>query len=333
LEISGKTGGFKFSGGLVGYPVFAQQAYSTPISPTGTVVCANCHLSTLSTGLSLPYGVGSDSVFESIVSAPYPRSSSQLSDNGTASALNLGGVISLPEGFSLPTKSRLPRELSLKTQGRFIEPYSKEQTNIMLIGPVEGQKNRDLLFPALSPKPDTSAYTRYSVDSAANRGRGQVYPAGDGSNSSGLRVSKARSGLVSSRVGGSKAEELMIVGYPATTSSYEGYTSPGSSESASSASESAVRRTEKKTVKRFKRLVPGCAPKNLTLGGSIMSGDEVFEASTSSGLGQCGGSILVRDSSRITSLIVGLFTIAMTQLMLSSKKTQLLKVQLSEAII
>ena len=57
---------------------------------------------------------------------------------------NIGGFIVLPRGFSLPAKTRLSRSLFKKIKGSFIQPYTKEKINFMLVGPVESNINRDL---------------------------------------------------------------------------------------------------------------------------------------------------------------------------------------------
>merc|ERR1711976_1147608 len=144
---------------------------------------------------------------------PLPKASFQLSETGTLSTLNVGGLIALPEGFSLPAKTRLPRSLSRKTKGSFIQPYTKEKTNIMLVGSVESSTNRDLLFPALTPMPDVSLYQSSEVVSWANRGRGQIYPSGVDSNSRNILVKKSRDGRVVSRVVGSSTEDIRIGAY------------------------------------------------------------------------------------------------------------------------
>merc|ERR1711879_14106 len=193
-----------------GFPVYAQQYYTSPFGATGNAVCVNCHLSTLTSGLNLPNAVSPDTVFESILSVPLPKASFQLSETGTLSTLNVGGLIALPEGFSLPAKTRLPRSLSRKTKGSFIQPYTKEKTNLMLVGPVESSTNGDLLFPALTPMPDVALYQSSEVVSWANRGRGQIYPSGVESNSRNILVKKSRSGRVLSRILGSYADEIKL---------------------------------------------------------------------------------------------------------------------------
>jgi apocytochrome f len=54
-----------------------------------------------------------------------------------------------------------------------------------VIGPIAGEKNREIIFPILSPNPEKSKnifYVKYPIYVGANRGRGQIYPAGDKTN-------------------------------------------------------------------------------------------------------------------------------------------------------
>merc|ERR1712031_147670 len=76
-------------------------------------------------------------------------------------------------------------ELKAKTKGVFIQPYSKTKTNILVVGPIIGDKNREITFPILSPDPAQNKdvhFLNYPVYVGGNRGRGQVYPSGEKSN-------------------------------------------------------------------------------------------------------------------------------------------------------
>merc|ERR1712086_587455 len=167
------------------YPVFAQNAYQNPREATGRIVCANCHLAQKPTEVEVPQAVLPDTVFETVVSVPYDLSNKQITVGGTRGSLNVGAVVILPEGFKLAPKDRLSDELKAKTKGVFIQPYSKEKPNILVVGPISGNKYQDIVFPVLSPDPATNKdvnFLNYPVYVGGNRGRGQVYPTGEKSN-------------------------------------------------------------------------------------------------------------------------------------------------------
>merc|ERR1711901_18488 len=91
----------------------------------------------------------------------------------------------MPEGFKLAPKERISAETKAKTKGVFISPYSKDKPNILVVGPINGDKNREIVFPILSPDPAQSKevnYLNYPIYVGGNRGRGQVYPSGEKSN-------------------------------------------------------------------------------------------------------------------------------------------------------
>merc|ERR1712087_803004 len=129
------------------YPVFAQQAYESPREATGRIVCANCHLAQKPVEVEVPQAVLPDTVFETVVSIPY--------------------------------------DLKATTKGVFISPYSKSKPNVLVVGPIQGDKNQEVVFPVLAPDPAQNKevnYLNYPIYVGANRGRGQVYPSGEKSN-------------------------------------------------------------------------------------------------------------------------------------------------------
>ena len=143
------------------YPVFAQQAYQNPREATGRIVCANCHLAQKPTEIEVPQAVLPDTVFEAVVSVPYDLSNKQIQANGTKGALNVGAVLILPEGFQLAPKDRLTPEIKAKTKGVFVQPYSKEKPNILVVGPIPGAKNQQIVFPILAPDPAQNDKVNY----------------------------------------------------------------------------------------------------------------------------------------------------------------------------
>nr|YP_010337335.1 cytochrome f [Pulvinaster venetus]UNJ16920.1 cytochrome f [Pulvinaster venetus] len=167
------------------FPIFAQQAYENPREATGKIVCANCHLAQKPVSIEVPKSVLPDSVFEAAVKIPYDNNSKQILANGSKGSMNLGTVIILPEGFKLAPSDRLDAELKEKLKGVYIQPYSTQYNNILVVGPVPGNQNQEIIFPILSPDPskDKSVhFIKYPIYVGANRGRGQIYPSGEKSN-------------------------------------------------------------------------------------------------------------------------------------------------------
>jgi len=167
------------------FPIYAQQAYENPREANGRIVCANCHLAQKPTEFEAPTSVLPDSVFETVVKIPYDTTKKQVLGNGQKGGLNVGAVMILPEGFKLAPKTRLDEELKAKTKGVYITPYSPTKENILVVGPISGDKYQDIVFPLLSPDPEKNKdvfYVKYPIYVGANRGRGQVYPTGEKTN-------------------------------------------------------------------------------------------------------------------------------------------------------
>nr|YP_009545337.1 cytochrome f [Mallomonas splendens]AYO28491.1 cytochrome f [Mallomonas splendens] len=167
------------------FPIYAQQAYENPREANGRIVCANCHLAQKPTEIEAPTSVLPDTVFEAAVKIPYDISKKQIVGNGQKEGLNVGAIVILPEGFKLAPKNRLEKEFLAKTKGVFITPYSKTKENILVVGPINGEKNQEIIFPILTPDPEKDKnvfYVKYPIYVGANRGRGQVYPTGEKTN-------------------------------------------------------------------------------------------------------------------------------------------------------
>jgi len=167
------------------FPIYAQQAYQNPREANGRIVCANCHLAQKPTEFESPQAVLPNSVFETLVEIPYDVTKKQILGNGQKGGLNVGAVVILPDGFKLAPKDRLTAELKEKLKGVYITPYSPTQENILVVGPIGGEKNREIVFPILSPDPakdKNTFFVKYPIYVGANRGRGQVYPTGEKTN-------------------------------------------------------------------------------------------------------------------------------------------------------
>jgi len=167
------------------FPIYAQQAYENPREANGRIVCANCHLAQKPTEIESPSSVLPDTVFETVIKIPYDTTKKQILGNGQKGGLNVGAVVILPEGFKLAPKTRLEESLKAKIKGVYITPYSPTKENILVVGPIAGEKNQEIIFPILSPDPEKEKnvfYVKYPIYVGANRGRGQLYPAGDKTN-------------------------------------------------------------------------------------------------------------------------------------------------------
>jgi apocytochrome f len=167
------------------YPVFAQQNYSNPRAANGKLACANCHLNQKAIEIEAPQAVLPNSVFEVAIKVPYDVTKQQIGANGKKADLNVGGILMLPEGFKLASKSQTPEEVKIKNKGVFISPYSTELDNIFVVGPIAGKTHQELIFPVVAPDPEKNSevkYLTYPFYAGGNRGRGQVYPTGEKSN-------------------------------------------------------------------------------------------------------------------------------------------------------
>jgi apocytochrome f len=167
------------------YPVFAQQNYSNPRAANGKLACANCHLNQKAIEIEAPQAVLPNSIFEVEIKVDYDTNLKQIGANGKQADLNVGGILILPKGFKLASKSQIPEEIKAKNKGVFISPYSTEFDNILVVGPIAGKNHQELIFPVVAPDPSTNSeikYLTYPFYAGGNRGRGQVYPTGEKSN-------------------------------------------------------------------------------------------------------------------------------------------------------
>ena len=176
------------------FPVYAQQAYDNPREPTGRIVCANCHLATKPTQVEVPQAVLPDTVFEAVVKVPYDKDAQQVLGNGQKGPLNVGAVLMLPEGFKIAPPDRIPEEMQEETSGMFYQSYKPDTDNIVVVGPIPGDKYQEMVFPVLSPDPATDSnihFGKYQIHVGGNRGRGQIYPTGDKTNNGVVTASAA----------------------------------------------------------------------------------------------------------------------------------------------
>ena len=279
--------------------MFAQQAYESPREATGRIVCANCHLAQKPVELEVPQAVLPDTVFETVVSIPYDTSVKQVTASGAPGPLNVGAVLILPEGFKLAPKERIPAELKEKTKGVFIQPYSKTKQNILVVGPILGEKNREITFPVLSPDPAQNKdvnFLNYPVYVGGNRGRGQVYPSGEKSNNT--IVTSTVGGKVTSIEPGEKGKTLV-----------------------------AVAATSGETVTQT---VPTGLTTAVKVGEVIKADQPLTYDPNVGGFGQGETEIILQNPNRVKGMIAFFFTVTVAQILLVLKKKQFEKVQAAE---
>ena len=296
--VLGILGSFFFPKVTYAYPVFAQQAYQNPREATGRIVCATCHLAQKPVEIEVPQAVLPDTVFETVVSIPYEKGTKQIGANGSKASLNVGSVLILPEGFTLAPKDRLSDDIKKKTKGVFVQPYSKERPNILVVGPISGDKNQEIVFPVLSPDPATNKnvnFLNYPVYVGGNRGRGQVYPTGEKSNNNAYTATAA--GQITAIEPGEKGTTILTLA-----------TANGD--------------------------VTQTIPKGLDLSVKLKDTVKVDEPLTLNpnvgGFGQSETEIVLQNPNRVKGMIVFFFTVTVAQILLVIKKKQFEKVQAAE---
>jgi apocytochrome f len=281
------------------YPVFAQQGYANPRAANGKLACANCHLNQKAIEIEAPQAVLPNSVFEIEIKVPYDTSRKQIGANGKAADLNVGGILILPKGFKLAAKSQISPEVKAKNKGVFISPYSTEYDNILIVGPIAGKTHQELIFPVVSPDPESDSdvkYLTYPLYAGGNRGRGQVYPTGEKSNVNAFGATQA--GQVSEIVETEKGDSnITIVSSTGTQTSQ-------------------------------------IVPKGLTLlvkQGDLVKADQPLNVDPNAGgFGQEETEIVLQKPARIIGYLAFCFCVLLTQILLILKKKQFEKVQAAE---
>ncbi|KAD4981684.1 hypothetical protein E3N88_18355 [Mikania micrantha] len=197
IELFGPTR-YQWDQGYFQQEIYRRQGYENPREATGRIVCANCHLANKPVDIEVPQAVLPDTVFEAVVRIPYDTQLKQVLANGKKGGLNVGAVLILPEGFELAPTDRISPEIKEKMGNLSFQSYRPNQKNILVIGPVPGQKYSEITFPILSPDPATKKdihFLKYPIYVGGNRGRGQIYP--DGSKSNNTVYNATASGIVS----------------------------------------------------------------------------------------------------------------------------------------
>nr|UXE31221.1 apocytochrome f [Ostreobium quekettii] len=285
------------------FPIFAQQNYSNPREANGRIVCANCHLAQKPVEIEVPQSVLPDTVFEAVVKIPYDQQVKQVLANGKKGDLNVGAVLVLPEGFELAPKNRISPELKKKVNKLFFQPYSKEQKNILVVGPVPGSKYQEMVFPILSPDPSKNkniSYLKYPIFVGGNRGRGQVYA--DGSKSNNTIYSASAAGKITNIQ--NLEENGQDKGYAITIT-----TSTGDN--------------------RVEQVPPG--PTLIVKEGDTIQIDQSLTNNPNvGGFGQRDTEVVLQNPARVQGFLIFLICILLTQIFLVLKKKQFEKVQLFE---
>jgi apocytochrome f len=280
------------------FPIYAQQAYENPREANGRIVCANCHLAQKPTEYEAPTSILPNTIFETVVKIPYDLNSKQILGNGQKGGLNVGSVVILPEGFKLAPKNKLNEELKIKTKGVYITPYSPSKENILVVGPIAGEKNQTIVFPILSPDPavdKNTFFVKYPIYVGANRGRGQINPTGEKSNNNAFLA--IASGKIKEIKTSEKLNEIVIL------------TAAGDLKTQTIPKEIDLIIKENQTVLQ---------DQPLTINPNV------------GGFGQTETEIVLQDPLRIYGFLAFSVTVIVSQSMLVFKKKQYEKVQLAE---
>lgn len=281
------------------FPLYAQQGYDDPREATGRIVCANCHLAQKAVEVETPQSVLPNTVFEAKVKIPYDTKSEQILGNGKKGPLNMGAVLILPDGFKLAPKNLISEELKEKTKGTYIQPYSTDKNNILVVGPIPGNKNKEIIFPILSPDPSTNKkvhFLKYPIYVGGNRGRGQLYPTGDKSNNN--TITSLFSGIVKSINQSTQGDYNIEI------------------------------------LERDGHITNQIIPRGLNLiiseGNDLTFNQAITSDPNIGGFGQSETEIVLQSPERIKSMIVFFFAVTLAQILFVLKKKQWEKVQAAD---
>jgi apocytochrome f len=205
----------------------------------------------------------------------------------------------LPEGFKIAPEDRIPEEMKEKVGGVYFQPYKEGEENVVIVGPLPGEQYQEIVFPVLSPNPATDKgihFGKYPVHVGANRGRGQVYPAGNKSNNNIYNAPKA--GQVTQIA---KAEDG---GYQVTIQTAEGET--------------------------LTETIPVGPELIVSEGQEVVANEALTSNPNVGGFGQADKEVVLQDSARIKWLMLFIGAIMLSQTLLVLKKKQIEKVQAAE---
>ena len=240
-----------------------------------------------------------DSVFTASVKVPYEEGIKEIGADGSEVQLQVGAVVMLPDGFTLAPQDRWTDEIKEETEGVYFTQYSDEQPNILLVGPIPGDQNQEIVFPVLSPDPATDSnihFGKYQIHVGGNRGRGQVYPTGEKSNNT-VFTAPAEGKVASIDAGDNGASVVTIQAADGTSTS--------------------------ETIPVGPQLL-------VNVGDSVAAGDAITNDPNVGGFGQVDAEIVLQNPVRIYGLLAFFAAVAIAQIMLVLKKRQIEKVQAAE---
>ena len=283
------------------YPFWAQQNYENPREATGKIVCANCHLANMTTQAEVPQSVGADSVFTAAVKVPYKKGTQEIGADGSEVPLQVGAIVMLPDGFKLAPQDRWTEKIKEETKGVYFTQYSEEQENIILVGPLPGDQNKEIVFPILSPNPSTDSniqFGKYSIHVGGNRGRGQVYPTGEKSNNTVYSATKA--GTITSIETGENNSKIVSI--------------------------------KTKDGESFSETIPVGPDLIVDINENVEAGQYLTNDPNAGGFGQIDAEIVLQSPARVIGLLLFFMGVSLAQIMLVLKKKQVEKVQAAEGV-
>ena len=281
------------------FPIYAQQAYANPREANGRIACANCHLAQKPVEIETPQAVLPNSIFEAIVKIPYDSNTKQILSGGTKGGLNVGAVVILPNCFKLASPNQISKEIKEKGKGIYISPYSAKDENILVVGPISGDKHQEISFPISSPDPAVNKsvnFLKYPIYVGANRGRGQINPTGEKTNNNAILA------LTSGQVSNILKKESG--GYDIIINTLNG-----------------------DIITQF---IPNAFDLIVSKGTKILVDQPLTKDPNVGGFGQTETEIVLQSPERIFGYIGLCFFILLTQVFLVIKKKQFEKVQISE---
>nr|QCI09021.1 Apocytochrome f [Inkyuleea mariana] len=284
---------------IYAFPIYAQQGYEDPREATGRIVCANCHLAQKPVHLETPQSVLPNSIFEAKVTIPYDQNSKQILVNGKKGSINTGAILILPEGFKLAPQNLLSKELKEKTKNNYIQKYSTDKDNILIVGPIFGNKNKEITFPILSPDPSQDKnihFLKYPIYVGGNRGRGQIYPTGEKSNNN--IINSSNTGKVVKIINSDKGGYNIEI--------------------------------EKTNGEVYTENIPAGLDIKISEGSNILINQNITNDPNVGGFGQNETEIVLQNPVRIKNMIAFFFIVTLTQIFFVLKKKQWEKVQAAD---
>merc|ERR1712216_220403 len=263
------------------YPIFAQQNYKNPVEYNGKVVCSNCHLQKKSISVKMPHEVLPDTIFKVNVHVQAKYDIKRQPDaSGNLVEMNVGAVVALPEGFKLAPRDRLPKSLKKEMKGLAWAQYS------------------NLILPVLAGDPSKDKevhFGKLESVTGGNRGRGQVYPAGNVSNNNEFQAPAA--GTITAIEGDKTKRTVSIVKADGSTVTQE--------------------------------ILAG-ATMIVDVGQTVGKGQALTTNPNVGGFGQEDHDIILQDPNRVYASMALIFSFFISQLSFVLKKKQFEKVQLAE---